>query len=83
MEEKDLNLTSSKKEDEENKEGDWVDLLGIINTNVDILIYLNDMEGLNGLYDAFQEDKIKCVISAFKTIELAQNAVRKQIKNIT
>lgn len=55
------------------------DLLSIIASQVNVIYYLNEIE-LANLYDAFNEDKIKCFTNAFKTIDLAQKALQKKIR---
>ena len=57
-------------------------LLDVLMNQVDIIYYINEAE-LGSIYDKVEEDKIKCISDAFTTMELAQKALRKKIKNFT
>jgi hypothetical protein len=69
--ETDITFTDEQEED--------VSLVDVILSQLDVIYYLNDVE-LSGLYDSFNEDKIRCIAGCFQTIEVAQKALRKKIR---
>jgi ADP-dependent phosphofructokinase/glucokinase len=60
-------------------DNDAIDLVAVIVSQIDAIRHLHEIE-LQGLYDRFNEDKIKCISDSFKTIEAAQKALRKKIE---